>query len=73
MNEEQEDAVRELMRVPGLGKTTAETLVGSGYLSIEEVAYAPQEELLRQSGLVESQALAVRASARNFLLTGSRS
>ena len=71
MNEEQESAVRELMRVPGLGKGTAETLVRSGYLSIEELAYVPQEELLSESGLAESQALAVRASARSFLLGGS--
>lgn len=68
MNEEKEAAVRDLMRVPGLGRSTAETLVRNGYTTVEEVAYVPLAELLHQSGLLESQALETRALARSFLL-----
>ena len=71
MNEEQKEAVRELMRVPGLGRGTAELLVRSGILSIEEVAYVPLAELLSESRLLASQVSAVRASARGFLLGSS--
>ena len=71
MNAEQEEAVRELTRVPGLSRGTAELLVRSGLLSIEDVAYVPSAELLSESGLLATQVSAVRASARSFLLGGS--
>ena len=68
MDEDRETAIRVLMQVPGLARSSAEVLVDNGFTSIEEVAYVPQAELLGECGLASSEALALRSLAQRFLL-----
>jgi hypothetical protein len=68
MDERDEAAVQELMRVPGMVRASALALVVAQFTSVEELAYVPQEELLREVELAQSELLALRASARSLLL-----
>jgi hypothetical protein len=68
MNERDEAAVQELMRVPGMVRASALALVDAQFTSVEELAYVPQEELLREVELAQSELLSLRASARSLLL-----
>ena len=68
MDEDREAAVRELMQVPGLGRSAALALVNAQFTSVEELAYVPQEELLREVELAQPELLALVESARSLLI-----
>ena len=67
MDEEREVNILQLLQVPGLARASAEALVDSGYTSVEELAYVPQDELLSESGLAAAEVVTLRVSARDFL------
>lgn len=63
---------RELARVLCISLASAEVLVGRGFASLEELAYIPQEELIVESGLPESETLDIRRRARRLLLLSAQ-
>lgn len=53
----------------GVDQGVAEILVREGYMSLDEVAYVPKQEMLAVEGLTEEQVDAMRDRARDILLT----
>jgi len=66
--EEIEQATRLFVEELGLAPELAQTLAVEGFLSLEDVAYCSQEELLELEGVDEAKAAEMQRRARDLLL-----
>jgi len=68
--EEENEEVKEIEDLPGIGPTTAEKLREAGYDTIMAVAVAPAAEISTSSGMTHSGATKAQIAARNALDMG---
>lgn len=65
-----EKKIKEIGDLPGIGATSAQKLIASGFNSLESMAVASAGELMESAGLGESTAAKAIAAARNALEIG---
>ncbi len=63
------NAIQMFVEILGIDTATAEILVREGFMSLDEVAYVPKQEMMAVEGLTEQQIDAMRDRARDILLT----
>ncbi|MDA8391045.1 MAG: transcription termination factor NusA [Gammaproteobacteria bacterium] len=63
------NAIQMFIEALGIDTATAEALVREGFMSLDEVAYVPKQEMMVVEGLTEQQIDAMRDRARDILLT----
>jgi N utilization substance protein A len=60
-----------LLRIPGVGEITANTLHEAGFTSAKEVVETTLEELIQATGLTEKKASALMAAAQEMMAPGA--
>lgn len=65
-----EKKIKEIGDLPGIGATSAQKLIASGFNSLESMAVASAGELMESAGLGEATAAKAIAAARNALEIG---
>ena len=64
---ESENALKQLIQIPGVGETTARILFNEGYSTPADISKAEVEELMKLPGLGEKKAQTIKQAAEDFI------